>query len=85
MGCGSCHTLAAADATGDIGPNLDLALGHHDRGSLASKIVDPYPSGGADLFPGMPEDYGRLLSQADLGALVDFLLAARQSARDTPG
>jgi cytochrome c6 len=24
-GCGSCHTLAAADATGTIGPNLDDA------------------------------------------------------------
>ncbi len=24
-GCGACHTLAAANATGDVGPNLDAA------------------------------------------------------------
>jgi cytochrome c553 len=29
-GCGSCHTLSAAGATGTIGPNLDEAEPNHD-------------------------------------------------------
>jgi len=31
MGCGSCHTLAAAGSGGSIGPNLDERLGRHTR------------------------------------------------------
>jgi hypothetical protein len=76
MGCGNCHHLEAADANGQIGPDLDASLAHHDRASLVAKIVDPYADG-APGFAVMPEDYGRVMSAAELDALVDFLLAAR--------
>jgi mono/diheme cytochrome c family protein len=72
MGCGGCHTLAAARSTGPIGPNLDGRLPNHTRESLTAAIVTP-PAGSI-----MPEDFGRRMSDAELDALVDFLLAVRQ-------
>ena len=71
MGCGSCHTLAAAGAHGQIGPDLDTRLASHTRASLTAKIVDP---GQASM---MPADFGERMSDAELEALVNYLLAAR--------
>jgi cytochrome c5 len=73
MGCGSCHRLAAAGATGEIGPSLDDKLPHHTRGSLKAKILDP---AAGSRYSMMPEDFGERMSAAELDALVGFLLAA---------
>ena len=77
LGCGGCHQLAAAHATGPIGPNLDARLRGYDRASLVAKIVDPYPNAPAADFASMPEDFGARMTQGELEALVTFLLAAR--------
>jgi mono/diheme cytochrome c family protein len=63
-GCGSCHALADAGTTGNIGPNLDFAfvqsrldgLGESSilqvvRGQIAYPVVDPPTDA-----PGMPAD-----------------------------
>jgi len=71
MGCGSCHRLAAAGSTGQIGPVLDQALPRHTRASLAAKISDP---GTGSI---MPQDFGRRMNAAEFDALLDFLIAAR--------
>jgi cytochrome c553 len=76
MGCGSCHRLAAAASTGEIGPNLDQRLTAHDRASLVAVVTDSDRGG---YFNGMPEDFGERMDAAELDALVDFLLAARRS------
>jgi mono/diheme cytochrome c family protein len=73
MGCGSCHRLAAAGSTGEIGPDLDQRLPAHDRASLTAVITDP-DRGGA--FVEMPEDFGERMNAAELDSLVEFLLAA---------
>lgn len=73
MGCGSCHRLAAADSSGEMGPDLDQRLPAHNRASLVAVITDSDRGGS---FAGMPEDFGRRMSAAELNALVDFLLAA---------
>ena len=39
MGCGSCHSLAAAGSTGEMGPDLDSALEHHTRATLIAQIT----------------------------------------------
>lgn len=70
MGCGSCHRLAAAGSTGAMAPSLDTALAGHDRESLRHAIVRP-PTGM------MPADYGERMTDAELDALVSFLLASR--------
>jgi mono/diheme cytochrome c family protein len=71
MGCGGCHTLAAANASGQIGPDLDTKLQDHTRESLAAQITSPMPNSI------MPTDFADRMSDAELDALVDFLLAAR--------
>ena len=72
MGCGGCHRLAAANSTGPIGPSLDARLPSHTRESLTAQIVSP------SLGSIMPEDFGQRMSDAELAALVDFLLAVRE-------
>jgi cytochrome c553 len=71
MGCGSCHRLAAAGATGRIGPSLDGVPDAHTRGSLVAKITAP----GANSM--MPGDFARRMTGRELDALVGFLLATR--------
>jgi hypothetical protein len=72
MGCGGCHRLAAANSTGPIGPNLDERLPSHTRESLTAQILSPDPVGI------MPDDFGERMTDAELTALVDFLLAVRK-------
>jgi cytochrome c551/c552 len=74
MGCGSCHTLAAAGSAGSIGPNLDTRLAGHTRASLIARITAP-PS--PDSFSAMPTNFGTRMNARELDALVRFLLAAR--------
>jgi cytochrome c551/c552 len=75
MGCGSCHTLAAAGSMGQIGPNLDARLVHHTRASLIARITAP-PSD-PEGFSMMPTDFASRMDARELDALVRFLLAAR--------
>ena len=78
MGCGSCHTLAAAGSRGEIGPDLDQRLPTHDRASLIAKITMTPPEGGGETFSAMPQNFGERMNAAELDALVDFLLAQRR-------
>lgn len=73
-GCAGCHTLAAADATGTVGPNLDETLTGESRQAIRRSIVEP----NADITEGfsagvMPQDFEEQLSQQQLDQLVDFL------------
>jgi cytochrome c oxidase subunit II len=71
MGCGGCHTLAAASSHGEIGPDLDTRLPSYSAASLRAQILDPAESAG---FATMPTDFGKRMSGAELDALVAFLL-----------
>ena len=75
MGCGSCHTLAAAGSAGSIGPNLDERLPRHTRESLIARITAA-PSE-AETFSVMPTDFASRMEPGELDALVGFLLASR--------
>jgi cytochrome c oxidase subunit 2 len=77
-GCPSCHTLAAAGATGKVGPDLGK-LGDVDAELIRTSIVDP----NADVTKGyqpdiMPSDFGQRLSKEELDALVKYLLEAQE-------
>jgi cytochrome c oxidase subunit 2 len=79
MGCGSCHTLAAAGSAGSIGPNLDSRLAGHNRASLIARITaSPSLDGGIGA---MPTDFASRMSPRALDALVRFLLAARSGPK----
>jgi mono/diheme cytochrome c family protein len=79
-GCGACHTLKEANATGTVGPNLDEALKGKDADFIHESIVDPnaeiaegYPKG---LMPG---NFGTALSQKQIDDLVALLSQAANS------
>jgi cytochrome c oxidase subunit II len=82
-GCGACHTLAEAGATGAVGPNLEQlaeVAGKRRPGTPAEEyveqsIVDPR----AFVVKGFPENvmpttYGDDLSPEQVDALVQYLL-----------
>jgi mono/diheme cytochrome c family protein len=86
-GCASCHTMAAAGATGTIGPNLDTRLkpdcalpasqkvrGKTLAACIQKAIVDPY----SFIPPGyttgvMPSNFGTRLKPNEITALVNFI------------
>ena len=89
-GCSGCHTLAAASATGTVGPNLDTMLkadcalpaSQKVRGTtlqqcIRTAITKPYaylPSGYSSGI--MPSDFGTRLTSDQITALVNFLSTA---------
>lgn len=63
--CGSCHTLADAGASGQVGPNLD------DLKPSESKVVSQVNSGGG----AMPSFKGTL-SEAQIKAVASYVSSA---------
>jgi mono/diheme cytochrome c family protein len=73
-GCGGCHTLAAANASGVTGPNLEEVLVGQSPGSIEKSIVDPNAQITKGFAPSvMPGEYETLLSPEELKALVAYL------------
>jgi cytochrome c oxidase subunit 2 len=84
-GCGSCHTLAAAKATGKIGPDLDKLPADAKKAGkpledyIRESIVKPNDY----IVPGfhanvMPETYATQLPKDQLDSLVEFLAKSSQ-------
>jgi cytochrome c oxidase subunit 2 len=89
-GCSGCHTLAAANATGTIGPDLDTRLksdcaqatSQKVRGTtlqqcIQTAITKPYaylPTGYSAGI--MPSNFSQRLTKAQIQALVSFLSTA---------
>jgi cytochrome c oxidase subunit 2 len=77
-GCPSCHTLAAAGATGKVGPDLGK-LGDVDTEFIRTSIVDPNAEVTEGYQPDiMPSDFRQRLSKEELDALVKYLLEAQE-------
>jgi mono/diheme cytochrome c family protein len=73
-GCGSCHTLAAAGTSGQVGPNLDEVLKGKDEQFIYESIVNPDAQIAEGFQAGiMPKTYGEQLDEQQLGDLVAFL------------
>jgi mono/diheme cytochrome c family protein len=75
--CGSCHTLAQAGTTGNVGPNLDDALKGMSAADISQSISDP----NAKITPGfpsgvMPQNFGQTLTPPQLQQLVAYLQQA---------
>lgn len=80
QGCGSCHTLAAAGASGQIGPDLDEVIPGQSAAMVTESIVDPEAEIAEGFSAGaMPTTYGDDLSTEELDALVAYLLASAGS------
>jgi len=79
-GCGACHTLTAAGASGKVGPDLDKLTTYAKQAGqplqvfIRSSIVTP----NAYIQPGypknvMPQTFGQAIPKPQLDALVDYL------------
>jgi cytochrome c oxidase subunit II len=76
-GCDSCHTLAAAGATAEVGPDLGT-LGGVDAAFIRKSIVDPNAEIEKGFEPDvMPKNFGDELSDEELDALVKYLLESQ--------
>jgi cytochrome c oxidase subunit 2 len=81
-GCGSCHALADAGTEAEIGPDLDSVLDGRDEESILTSIVDPNAEISEGYQPDvMPPDYEDRLSEAELDALVAYLVETAGASR----
>jgi cytochrome c551/c552 len=81
-GCGGCHTLAAASASGTIGPDLDTAL-PKDAGStpladfVKESIIDPSKVIAPGFSDGIMPKTFNTLSATDLNNLVALIIQGK--------
>jgi mono/diheme cytochrome c family protein len=76
-GCGSCHTLQDANATGKVGPDLDEVLKGKDEQFIKESITEPNAEIAQGFQPGiMPQSYGTQLTSQQLNDLVAYLKSA---------
>lgn len=74
-GCGGCHTFAAAEAGGMVGPNLDEELPGESEAAVEEMILDPNAEIAKGFPPNvMPQNYEQLLSSKEVEDLVKYLL-----------
>lgn len=72
--CASCHTLAEANASGTVGPDLDQVLKGKDAAFVHESIVDPDAEIASGFTAGvMPAVYGDQLDDQQLADVVAFL------------
>jgi mono/diheme cytochrome c family protein len=76
-GCGGCHTLAAAEAGGTVGPDLDEVLPGQTAAMIEKSIVDPNAEI-AKGFPSnvMPAEYESSIPPKELKQLVEYLVSS---------
>jgi mono/diheme cytochrome c family protein len=74
-GCGGCHTLAAAESGGTVGPNLDEVLPGQTAKMVEESIADPNAKI-ATGYPAnvMPANFAQTLTSKELEDLVQYLL-----------
>lgn len=85
-GCGGCHTFAAAEAGGQVGPNLDETLAGVSDAKLKEMIVDPNKEIAKGFPPDvMPQDYETEISPEELEELVKYLLEEQSGGGQSKG
>jgi cytochrome c551/c552 len=87
-GCGSCHTLSAANATGTIGPDLDKVVsgdakkaGMPEDAFIKQSITDPaaFTASGGPWTTPMPTTFGSSLSPTQIDDLVALIESSQSS------
>ncbi len=74
-GCDTCHALAASNAGGVTGPDLDEVLGGQSAAMVKESIIDP----DAEITKGyppnvMPNNFEDLINPQELNQLVKYLV-----------
>lgn len=81
--CFGCHTLG--DRGMEVGPPLDGIGSRRSPEYLRRSIVDPaadVPEGYEALAGSMPPNFGDLLTEAEIDAIVDFLAAQTEEGAE---
>jgi cytochrome c551/c552 len=85
-GCGSCHTLTVAGASGTIGPNLGTAVAADAQKDnmpvdafIKQSITDPaaYTAAGGPWATPMPTSFGSSLSATQINDLVALIVSGQ--------
>lgn len=73
-GCGGCHTLAAANAGGTTGPDLDEVLPGQPESEIEESIVDPNAKIAQGYPPNvMPDNFKETIPPEEMKELVEYL------------
>jgi cytochrome c551/c552 len=86
-GCGSCHTLAVAGASGTIGPDLGKISGDAQKAGMPlaafikQSITDPtaFTASGGPWTTPMPTTFGSSLSSTQIDDLVALIQSGQSS------
>ncbi|MET0557362.1 MAG: cytochrome c [Solirubrobacterales bacterium] len=74
FGCAGCHALAAAEAGGVTGPNLDEALPGQSDSMIRESIVDPDKEIARGYPPNvMPDNFEQIIPKPEIEQLVEYL------------
>lgn len=74
-GCGGCHVLAAAQAGGVTGPNLDEVLPGQSAAMIEESIVDPNAKPAKGYPPNvMPQNFSSIIKPNEIEELVQYLI-----------
>jgi mono/diheme cytochrome c family protein len=85
-GCGGCHTLAAANAGGSLGPNLDEVLPGQTTTMIEKSIVDPNATVAKGYSANvMPLTFGETLTTEEVEQLVRYLYEATGGGKGAAG
>lgn len=85
-GCGGCHTLAAAETGGTVGPDLDEVLPGQSAAKVEEDIVDPNTVIAEGYPPNvMPANFGQSLSKKEIEDLVKYLLESTSGGKSAKG
>ncbi len=80
-GCNACHSMAAGNYDGQLGPRLDVMSQGDNTHDIEMNIVQP-PDDDKGYEAGlMPENFGKRLSQHDLTALAVYIHAVSAAAK----
>lgn len=74
-GCGSCHTFAAASASGTLGPDLDEVVPNMSKDEVHEALVDPNATIPKGYQPNIMPSFDKL-SDEELDELVKFLMTS---------
>lgn len=85
-GCGTCHTLAAANSGGVTGPDLDEVLPGQSAAMVEESIVDPNKTIAKGYPPNvMPSNFQQSLSPKEIEDLVKYLLESAGGGKSGGG
>jgi len=85
-GCGTCHTLAAANSGGVTGPNLNEVLPGQTEAMIEESVLDPNAKIAKGYPPNvMPQNFEQLLTPKEVEDLVKYLSESTSGGKGKSG